>query len=142
MKDHEESTTARALASAGDADSARDVGALDDVAKAVDLRIGSAQVGLVERLIFGPAPDATELGSGGRVAREVSGTEHAAIEAALEMFVRGEAFAADGKLTQTLRDTIAANKAYGYTVPAAFGGAEKSYAELAVLEEALAANGL
>ncbi|MCP5145646.1 MAG: acyl-CoA/acyl-ACP dehydrogenase [Gammaproteobacteria bacterium] len=142
MTDQNESTTARALAAAGDAESARDVGALDDVAKAVDQRLGSSRRSLVERLIYGPAPSIDELGSGGRLAREVKHAQQAVVDAALGALATGEAFIADGKLSATLRSAVAANKAYGYTVPVDFGGAGKRYADLAAVEETLAANGL
>ena len=55
---------------------------------------------------------------------------------------RGEAFTADARLSAALRKTVAAEKAFGYTVPAEFGGAGASYGELAAVEETLAANGL
>ena len=45
-------------------------------------------------------------------------------------------------MSAALRRTVAAEKAFGYTVPAEFGGAGASYGELAAVEEALAANGL
>ena len=46
------------------------------------------------------------------------------------------------KLSAELRRAVAAEKAFGYTVPAGFGGAGASYGRLAAVEEALAANGL
>ena len=136
------STTARALAAAGDADSARDVGALDNAAQAVDRKLAPSRVGLVERLIYGPRPTVAELQSGAAMAGNVAGTERAVVDAALGCLARGEAFTANGKLSATLRKAVAAERGFGYTVPAEFGGANASYGALAAVEEALAANGL
>jgi len=74
--------------------------------------------------------------------KPVAGSEAAVVDAALDSLVRGEAFTADARLSTVLRQTVAAEKAFGYTVPAAFGGAGASYGELAAVEEALASNGL
>jgi alkylation response protein AidB-like acyl-CoA dehydrogenase len=136
------STAARALAAAGDQDSARDVAALDLAARGVDRKLAPTRLGLVERLMFGPAPSVAELQSGAALARSVAGTEQAVVAAALGSLARGEAFTADARLSAALRRTVAAEKAFGYTVPAAFGGAGASYGQLAAVEEALAANGL
>ena len=136
------STAARALAAAGDQDSARDVAALDLAARGVDRKLAPTRLGIVERLMFGPAPSVAELQSGAALARSVSGTEQAIVAAALGSLARGEAFTADARLSAALRRTVAAEKAFGYTVPAAFGGASASYGQLAAVEEALAANGL
>ncbi len=136
------STAARALAAAGDLDSARDVGALDHATQAVGRKLAAKRQGLVERLMYGPAPTAAELRSGAELAANVAGTERAVVEAALGSLARGEAFTADGRLSSALREAVAAEQAFGYTVSAAFGGAGASYGQLAALEEALAANGL
>jgi len=138
----ESSTTARALAAAGDAESARDVGALDRAAQAVERKLAARRVGLVERLIYGPPPAVAELQSGGVMAQAVSGSEEAIVAVALGCLARGEAFTANGRLSTALRKTVAAEKAYGYTVTAEFGGRGASYGQLAAVEEALAANGL
>jgi len=50
------STAARALAAAGDHDSARDVAALDVAARGVERKLAPTRLGVVERLMFGPAP--------------------------------------------------------------------------------------
>jgi alkylation response protein AidB-like acyl-CoA dehydrogenase len=142
MSSERSSTAARALAAAGDLDSARDIGALDSAAQAVDSKLAPKRSALVERLIYGPLPDVAELRSGAALARSVGGTERAVVDAALGCLARGEAFTADGKLAATLRRTVAAEGGFGYTVPAAFGGAGASYGALAAVEEALAANGL
>lgn len=136
------STAARALAAAGDHDSARDVAALEGAARGVDRKLAASRTGLVERLVYGPPPAVAELRSGARLARNVAGSESAIAGAALGALARGEAFTADARLSAALRRTVAAEKAFGYTVPAAFGGAGASYGELAAVEEALAANGL
>jgi alkylation response protein AidB-like acyl-CoA dehydrogenase len=138
----EDSTAAAALAAAGDHDSARDVAALDGAARGVERKLAAVRTGLVERLLYGPPPSAAELQSGARLARSVAGSERAVVEAALGSLARGTAFTADARLSAELRRTVAAEKAFGYTVPAAFGGAGASYGELAAVEEALAANGL
>jgi alkylation response protein AidB-like acyl-CoA dehydrogenase len=136
------STAAQALAAAGDPESARDVAALDAAARGVERKLAAARAGLVERLLYGPAPTVAELQSGAVLARAVAGSQQAVVEAALGALARGEAFTADARLSGELRRTVAAEKAFGYTVPAVFGGAGASYGQLAGVEEALAANGL
>ena len=140
--DEKTSTAAQALAAAGDLESARDVGALDSAALAAQERLGAHKRSLVERLIYGPRPRTEELQSGGRMAQGLAGEGQAIIDAALDCLTRGEAFAADHKISATLRDAVAAQKAYGFTIPAAFGGAGAGYPDLAIAEEELAANGL
>ncbi len=136
------STAAKALAAAGDAESARDVSALDDSAQNAALRLGAKKRSLVERLIYGPLPDNEELQSGARAHQAAEPRGAAAVEAAIACMQRGEAFSADGKLSVALRATVAKEKAYGFTVPAEFGGLGGQYVELALAEEDLAANGL
>lgn len=140
--EHASSTAAQALEAAGDAEQARDVAALDDSALAAQARLGTRRSGLVERLIYGPAPTLEELGSGTRIGNDLSAAGRGVVEAALDCLARGEAFEADAKLSEALRASVASNKAYGFTVPAEFDGAGGSYGELALTEEALAANGL
>lgn len=142
MDEPQNSTTADALTAAGDHASARDIGALDAAADAVARKLAARQHGLVERLIYGPRPEATELQAGGRMAAKLDRQASPIVDAALSCLVNGEAFTTDGKLAQTLRDTVAGHKAYGYTIPAEYGGAGRSYVELAHIEERLAANGL
>ncbi|GAB4151543.1 MAG: hypothetical protein Fur0037_20260 [Planctomycetota bacterium] len=138
----EPSTAARALLAAGDAESARDVGALDKAARKAAERLGRTKKGLVERLIFGPRPSTKELGSGSAAAASASDKQQAFVGAAISCLLRGEAFTADGKLSAALRAEVAREKAYGFTVPVEFGGLGGSYVELALGEEDLAANGL
>jgi alkylation response protein AidB-like acyl-CoA dehydrogenase len=138
----EPSTAAKALAAAGDAESARDVAALDGAARGVERKLAAIRSGLVERLIYGPTPAVEELQSGAVLAGSAEGSERGVVEAALGALARGEAFTASGKLADSLRRSVAAEKAFGYTVPAVFGGSGASYGELAAVEEALAANGL
>lgn len=137
-----ESTAARALAVAGDAEQARDVGALDDAARAARQRLARRKRGLVERLIYGPAPSHDELAAAGRSVPERSERVQAVVDVALARMAAGEAFTADGRLSQELRRAVAGEAAYGFTVPVEFGGKGASYRELAVLEERLAAAGL
>jgi alkylation response protein AidB-like acyl-CoA dehydrogenase len=137
------STASRALAAAGDAQSARDVAALDDAAEGAKRRLQARRRSLVERLIYGPPPPPEELIAGGRLSEAGPGpAAQAALSAALECLGRGQAFTANGKLSAELRSALAREKAYGFTVPAPYGGAGSSYTELALLEEELAANGL
>ena len=138
------STAAAALAAAGDAESARDVGALDDAARQAAVRLGARRKGLVERLIYGPAPDTDELQSGAIAANAAATDALGApvVQAALDCMHRGEAFTADGKLSQQLRAAVTAQGAYGFTIPAQFGGKDGRYIELALVEEEMAANGL
>ncbi|MGE3173073.1 MAG: acyl-CoA dehydrogenase family protein [Planctomycetota bacterium] len=136
------STAAQALAAAGDVESAQDVSALDAAAQQAAQRLGRKQRGLVERLIYGPLPSLEELQSGARAHAAAEHRGRAAVEAAIDCMRRGEAFEADGKLSAALRAAVAAEKAYGFTVPAEFGGLDGRYVELALSEEELAANGL
>lgn len=136
------STAAKALAAAGDAESARDVGALDDAARQAAARLGRKRTGLVQRLIYGPAPDTSELQAGAVAASKAGARGEAVMAAALQSLQRGEAFTADGKLSAALRAAVAKEKAYGFTVPAEFGGLDGRYVELALVEEEMAANGL
>ena len=78
------STAAQALAAAGDAESARDVGALDDAAQSAAQRLGANKRGLVERLIYGPSPDATELQSGADGAESAEGAAVDSVMATLK----------------------------------------------------------
>lgn len=136
------STAAKALAAAGDAESARDVGALDDASRQAAARLGRRTTSLVQRLIFGPRPAIDELQGGARAAAAASRSGQAVVDTALGCLARGEAFTADGKLSAQLRAAVAKEKAYGFTVPAEFGGRGGRYVELALVEEELAANGL
>jgi alkylation response protein AidB-like acyl-CoA dehydrogenase len=141
------STAAAALAAAGDTESARDVSALDDAAQQAARRLGRVRRGLVERLIYGPAPDAEELRGGARGHEQAGGRNarhkgSTAVEQAIACMAQGAAFTTDGKLSAALRTAVAAEKAYGFTVPGEFGGLDGSYTQLALFEEDLAANGL
>ena len=136
------STAAQALEAAGDAEQARDVAALDDSALAAQARLGTVRPSLVQRLIYGPRPATSELASGTRIGNALSPAGRAVVEAALDCMARGEAFEANTKLSAELRRAVAEEKAYGFTVPADFGGAGGNYGQLALAEEALAANGL
>jgi len=136
------STAAQALAAAGDAESARDVGQLDTAAAAAQRRLARTRSGLVERLIFGPRPSPDELQSGARMAAGRAAQDDAVVRAALDCLARGTAFTADRRLSAELRAAVAAAKGYGFTVPTEFGGRGASYGELALVEEELAAHGL
>ncbi len=136
------STAAQALEAAGDAASARDVAALDQVALAAAAKLGAGRSSLVQRLIYGPAPEPSELASGTRIGDHPGAAGQAILDAAIGCMASGTAFTADAKLSEELRSQVATNRAYGFTVPASFDGAGGSYGQLAILEEELAANGL
>ncbi|MFK7740150.1 MAG: acyl-CoA dehydrogenase family protein [Planctomycetota bacterium] len=137
------STAAQALAAAGDAESAQDVGALDAAAKQAAERLGASRKSLVERLIYGPLPETEELQSGALgSSRADTQAGDLVIEAALASLERGEAFTADGKLSDALRKSVAGAGGYGFTVPEEFGGKAAEYTQLALVEEEFAANGL
>ncbi|MGE3165730.1 MAG: acyl-CoA dehydrogenase family protein [Planctomycetota bacterium] len=135
------STAAQALAAAGDVRSAQDVGALDDAALAAKAKLGSHGRSLVERLIYGPAPSPAEFRAGAATAGAAARSQ-GLMATALDCLQRGEAFTADRKLSSALRERLARERAYGFTVPADFGGMQGTYPELAIFEEELAANGL
>ncbi|MDH5359780.1 MAG: acyl-CoA/acyl-ACP dehydrogenase [Gammaproteobacteria bacterium] len=136
------STTAEAMAAAGDIQSANDIASLDTATRAADEKIAANKTGLVERLIYGPRPGLEELQSGAHLAHKLESKQSEIVEAALDCLTKGQAFSSDGKLSTELRKTVTEHKAYGYTVPMEFGGAGASYPELACVEESLAANGL
>jgi len=136
------STAAQALAAAGDHESAKDVGALDEALTGAAKKLGAVSKSLVERLIYESAPEVSELQSGARMARQLTNVGQPIVDAAVACMLRGEAFESDGKLSQALRSAVTHEKAYGFTVPVSFGGAGASYPDLAVTEEALSANGL
>lgn len=141
-KEGSRSTAAEALAAAGDRASAHDIGALDAAALAVERKVAASRRGIVERLIYGPPPGVAELQSGGHLARRIEGQSQPIVDAAMGCLARGQAFTADGKLAAVLRQTVASQKAYGFTIPVDLGGAGRNYVELAHIEEQLAANGL
>ncbi len=138
------STAAKALAAAGSAEAARDIGAIDSASSAANARLaarrgGSTRPGLVERLIFGPPPSPEEFNT---ESRDNSAEKRKAIvEVALRLLASGQAFTADGKLSRELRASVAMYGAYGITVPTELRGKGLAYTDLARLEEALAANG-
>lgn len=136
------STAAQALAAAGDAQQAQDVAALDDSAAAAQKRLGASRRGLVERLVYGPAPKLDELASGAAVGAGATKEGQAVLDAALACLGKGQAFEADAKLSAALRQAVAGARGYGFTVPEEYGGAGGDYRALALVEEELAANGL
>lgn len=136
--DDNPSTAAQALAAAGDAQSAQDVGDLDAAANAAMKKLGPRQKSLVERLIYGPKPPAREM----QVPVPDPGRSKGVLSEAFDCLEKGRAFTADRKLSDELRESVAREKAYGFTVPLDYGGLGGSYAELSVMEEDMAANGL
>jgi hypothetical protein len=91
-----QSTTSIVLEAAGDSDSARDIGALDDITQAVDKKIMATRSGLVERLIYGLAPDVTEIQSGSRVCTRLQQQDQPVVDAAVACMANGDAFTLDG----------------------------------------------
>lgn len=136
------SSTAAAFGAAGDVESARDIGALDAAASAVDQKLAARKAGLVERLIYGPPPSVDELQEGGRICLALEQQEISVLQSALDTLRAGTAFTTEGKLSDELRQAVARDGAYGFTVPRTYRGREASYLQLASLEEALSANGL
>jgi alkylation response protein AidB-like acyl-CoA dehydrogenase len=141
-KQSESSISAKALAAAGDAQAARDVGALESAVGAAASKLASRRGSLVRRLIYGPRPGNDELQAGGRACAQLDQVAHPALTAALRCLAADAAFSADGKLSEALRRTVAQAGAYGLTVPSEYGGRGESYLQLAHLEEALTAHGL
>lgn len=137
-----QSTTSTVLEAAGDTQSAEDIGALDNAALAVDKKLAATRNSLVERLIYGPAPDFDELQSGGRSCLKLEQDEQPILDVAIDCMAKGEAFTIEGKISDSLRSHVQKEKGYGYTVPLEYGGKGASYSELARNEELLAANGL
>lgn len=137
------SAATEALAAAGDHQQAQDVGALDEAMSSAAQKLNITQSSLVERLIYGPQPDLSELSSGA-VEMNAARTKQAddILETALNLLESGQAFEADGKLSNTLREEVAKKNAYGFTVPAEYNGLGLSYNQLAIMEESLASNGI
>ena len=137
------STAADALVAAGDRIQAEDVAALEDANLAAQRKLGRVRASLVERMIYGPAPEVRELTSGvDRMLSSRHPAPAAILETAIGLLAAGEAFSASGKISRRLRESIAADGAHGFTVPAEFGGLGLDYSQLACLEEEFAANGL
>lgn len=86
-------------------------------------------------------PDTSELQSGAVAAERAGRRGQPIVDARDRPYLqRGEAFTADGELSSELRAAVT-EKAYGFTVPAEFGGLDGRLSELALVEEDLAANG-
>ncbi len=138
-----QSAATEALAAAGDHVQAQDVGALDSAMSDAMKKLNITKSSLVERLIYGPQPDLSEI-SAGSVAMQNAKTKEAdeILETALNLLESGQAFEADGKLSNTLREEVSKKNAYGFTVPAEYNGLGLNYNQLAIMEESLAANGI
>jgi len=137
------SAATEALAAAGDHLQAQDVGALDEAMSGAANKLKTTQSSLVERLIYGPQPDLSEISSGA-TQMSIAKTKEAdeILATALDLLEKGEAFGTDGKLSDTLRQEVAKKSAYGFTVPAKYNGLGLNYNQLAILEESLASNGI
>ena len=137
------SAATEALAAAGDHLQAQDVGALDEAMSGAAKKLKTTESSLVERLIYGPQPDLSEI-SAGAIEMNKAKTKEAdeILQTALDLLESGQAFEADGKLSNTLRKEVAKKSAYGFTVPAEFNGLGLNYNQLAIMEESLASNGI
>jgi len=143
FRENGHSTAVEALAAAGDRAQAEDVAALEAATEGAQRKLDITRDSLVERMIYGPAPGVDELCSGADrmlEARQNAGDD--ILEISLAQLAAGQAFSADGKISQQLRDAVAAEGGYGFTVPVTFGGLGLSYSSLACLEEDLASNGM
>lgn len=137
------SAASAALAAAGDRQQAQDVGDIEAAYAGVDRKLGVRRTSLVERLIYGPRPGIEEICSGGAsMANSATGEAQRILDHSLDCLAQGRAFEADGKLSSRLRETVASDKAYGFTVPVEYGGLGLDYSQLARLEEDFVANGL
>lgn len=143
MERNGKSAATEALAAAGDHLQAQDVGALDEAMSGAAKKLNITQSSLVERLIYGPQPEISELSSGAIQMNNAKTKEADEIlQSALNLLESGQAFNADGKLSNTLRNEVSSKSAYGFTVPAQYGGLGLNYNQLAILEESLASNGI
>lgn len=143
MKETGKSAATEALAAAGDYVQAKDVGALDEAMSDASKKLNITKSSLVERLIYGPEPEISELTSGVDSMNSAKTKEADDIlDTALSLLESGQAFCSDGKLSSKLRQEVSSNKAYGFTVPTEYGGLGLDYNQLALLEESLASNGL
>jgi alkylation response protein AidB-like acyl-CoA dehydrogenase len=137
------SAAVEALVAAGDSAQAEDIAALESASVGAQNKLRITRGSLVERMIYGPRPEVGELSSG---AESMTSSRHTAADAILDtslgLLAGGEAFTADKKLSGQLREAVSSDGAYGFTVPAEFGGLGLDYSQLACLEEDLAANGL
>ncbi len=137
------SAATEALSAAGDHLQAQDVGALDESMSGAAKKLNTTQSSLVERLIYGPQPNISELTSGAEEMNNAKTKEADEIlETALNLLESGQAFESDGKLSNTIREEVAKKNAYGFTVPAQYNGLGLNYNQLAIMEEGLASNGI
>lgn len=137
------SAAVEALIAAGDGKQAEDIAGLEAANTGVQNKLKITRSSLVERMIYGPPPDIAELCSG---ADSMMNSGHTAtdkiLDTSLRLLAGGQAFSSDGKISTKLREAIAADGAYGFTIPVEYGGLGLDYSQLACLEESFAANGL
>lgn len=145
MKAEEDTKSAasEALAAAGDRQQAEDVSGLENASDAAGKKLNLVHHSLVERMVFGDSPSLQELCSGGESFKRSASSEASTIlQRSLEQLTNRQAFTGDNAIAETLRQAVAGEGAYGFTVPQQYGGLGLGYSQLAILEEALAANGL
>ena len=108
-----------------------------------DKKLNIRKSSLVERLIYGPQPDLSELSSSATAMNKAKTKEADEIlETALNLLESGQAFEADGKLSDKLREEVGQKSAFGFTVPTEYNGLGLNYNQLAIMEESLASNGI
>jgi alkylation response protein AidB-like acyl-CoA dehydrogenase len=142
-KDTGKSAAAEALAAAGDRQQAEDISVLENASDAAQKKLNLQNIGLLERMIFGVTPELKELCSG---AESYLASHHETstliLDQCLELQKKGQAVDDNNKLSISLREKLGASGAYGFTVPKSYRGLGLNYSQLALLEEALAANGM
>jgi len=137
------SAAVEALVAAGDTAQAEDIAGLESASLGAQNKLNITRGSLVERMIYGRAPGVGELCSGAdRMLKSRHSAVDTIVDTSLGLLAGGLAFSADKKISEQLREAVAADGAYGFTVPAEFGGRGLDYSQLACLEEELAANGL
>jgi alkylation response protein AidB-like acyl-CoA dehydrogenase len=135
-----ESMSVRALRSTGNQDYASELAAIEKAEKAADAHGGKLSASLVQRLIYGPQPDCSEM-IPDPVEPKSSNCSEQILATAKDCLSQGQAFTTDGKISIELRRAVNEHKVYGYTIPKEFGGLGSTYRELAELEENISANG-
>ncbi|BFM49394.1 acyl-CoA dehydrogenase family protein [Marinomonas sp. THO17] len=142
-KESRTSISAQALKAAGDHSQAEDIAALEQAADAAGRHLDTTQSSLLQRMIYGPKPDMEELQSGvNNMKQSYTPDATRILQAGLACLEQDQAFGEDGKITSRLRNAVAEEGAYGFTVPTQYGGQGKRYSEFACLTEDFAANGL
>lgn len=137
------STAAQALAASGDQQQAEDVEALEAATAGAAKKLATRRASLIKRLLFGPVPTLDELCAGSQAMQAAANPViDETLAAALEVARANQSLDENGKISARLRQAVAKKGAYGFTVPTEYQGLGLNYSQLALLEEALASNGL